>query len=448
MKYIYLLVGIGLLAFITAACSDDSAGQALPPIGKADIPVRLSLPGSREGVSLLESGTKEERRITHVRILTFSGLTGVWEQSETFSKGSAGWPTDENGSLDFSYFTRSGSKQILVVANETPALAAWLDDTDGLNVSRVLRRLSDAATTLPAIPADLASWRGFLMTGRTNVNIAANHSAAAPFPVSVAIDRAVARIDLRVDKAGMVSGIPVQLTRVTLVRGANRALLFPATSGTPAPAGVERLLQGFTTSFNPSNGVLPDPIISDATADVSTFYAYENLAAQDTTLATCLDIEARIDEGPKQFTRTARIYLGRSGTEGSYTYNLLRNTLYRLHITISSILLDQLLIQTQVLPWNVENTLTEAGIQLLTQPTDITGNEQTPVILTVSVKSQYNTPCSYTWFIDGKQKAITQSGTYSLAVTPEMDGKTYHCKIEDGLGNLIYTPLRMISYLH
>lgn len=90
MKYIYLLVGIGLLAFITAACSDDNAGQTLPPAGKADIPVRLSLPGSHTGVSLSDSGTEEERLISHVRILTFSGLTGVWEQSETFSKGSTG----------------------------------------------------------------------------------------------------------------------------------------------------------------------------------------------------------------------------------------------------------------------------------------------------------------------------------------------------------------------
>ena len=443
-----LPIALVWLLLLAVACSDDRTDDGMPEETVADVPVELSLAGTRTGGAVSDMGSDEERRITRIRILTFSAVTGKWEQTQMYSTGTEGWPSAGND-LRFTYLGRSGRKQILVVANETDALAVWLDGMKGRTADEVRCYLTEASATVPTIPTDpsaQAAWPGFLMTGETVADVSALQSASAPNHLSVAIDRAVARIDLHIMKSGMATGTRIQLTKVTLVRGADRVPLFPVAAGSGSPSGVTTSLTASAASFNPTGGVVPEPG-TGVSLDVAAFYAYENLALADSARATCLDIEALIDDAPNQVTRSARVFIGASEDNTQAVprtlYNVQRNTFYKMNVDINTVNLDQLVVHTRILDWNVENTKPDAGIRIIEQPKDMVAIVNSLVTFSIQVKSQSDAPCTYTWYVDNQEVGVTQDPEFEYL----FDGgsKDYWCRVEDELGNIMFSQTARIT---
>ncbi|MDR1224689.1 MAG: hypothetical protein LBL07_17705 [Tannerella sp.] len=336
---------ISMLILICPACSDEvirgGGNGDTPGKGDKEIPVvismqDLSLPGAVPTYAggtdytgeTSVGGSSWENAVNDITVYIFNTSFECEKIVQATSS-----PTD-------TVMVKTGYKHFVAVVNaqgkmtlpSTPATT----DYSALN-----RMLTDAAFTLPASP--------FLMTGELrDVALPDELLVSSPYSISIDVNRACAKMTLRVTKSGQSEGHTITLKTVTLHQGADRVALFVA----PSPDMTSYTLSASKTVFDPATGAVPNKNTGTYCALADSFYTYESLCGSDKSKAVWIEIESAVNSPTN--IRTAKFYLGEySTTPGDTTYNIYRNYWYDVKVDIVKPGMDSIYVTVKACPWNM-----------------------------------------------------------------------------------------------
>lgn len=345
----FLLLGMSML--FLSACSDEVIPRYEP--GDADeedkeIPIMISMDGlSLSGASTYGTdypgetsveGSTNENIINDITVFVF-------DQSFNCEKILTATSSPTNPEM-----VKVGKKNFVAVVNAAGKMtlpAAGSEST--VSYSSLLQTLTDVAATVPSSP--------FLMTGKSlNVSLPDVLPSTSPYNVSIDVERATAKVKLKVMKSGQAIGHNITLTRVIMYQGANRVALFEA----PNPNTTLYNLSDTATTFqntltNVFSGAVPNSG-SGYVAMVDSFYTYESLCASDKNKAVRIVLESYVN-APSNI-RTAEFYLGEySRSLGDTVYDVKRNYWYDVTVNIAKPGMDSVYVTINTCPWNTTDTI-------------------------------------------------------------------------------------------
>ena len=281
----------------------------------------------------------DDELIEKVRFLVF--VDGVLEKNSLFTAGESSFTNP------FVMTVATGTKDIYVVANETPTLTPLLQPIT--TKAALFSLLADEITTSPALP--------LVMTGSAlNVSVIEQIEPARN-EAQVTLTRVAAKVSLQLKKGDLVDN-DVQITKVSLLSNAGKTTLFPTPPSTASVA--PQSYWNFTKTLTP--WVLNSTL--SANTELGNIYLYENITGGDKTKATQLEIEALYNNIPT----TYRVYLNENvnsivdpgdpnssvTTPSDHLYSLRRGHHYAVNGTIVSMgEFDGLTHSTNVLPWEL-----------------------------------------------------------------------------------------------
>ncbi len=318
--FLLLLLAAGL-----AACSKED--KPVGPDSDELATVKLSLADVEMRAGDLYSG---EDLIKTIRICVFREGTGgllVVDKQKLYKSGE----TDFNNPFEIT--AHAGPRHVYVIANEPAILTEQLD--------RLLFKYELDALQMPVVA--VSAVQPFMMTGKTAtpVTLNPNHTVST----TISLVRAVAKITLDIKQTTPVGDV-VKIVGASILRNAQNSRLVEGSTSKPTA------FWNWTSNYNLSltnNGGAQDLI-----PNTTPLYVYENIGSvSDTTgRATQLVIEA-IYNGVK--TRYYG-YVNDATTATDHHYAIHRNHHYKLSGTITKMgEFSALLLNTEVLPWTVEN---------------------------------------------------------------------------------------------
>ena len=297
LKYKTCLLILGVLISLSA-CQDaiipdvNSGGSGTGQVEEGDelVPVTLNLKDlfGTGTYSLTDigdfPGTVPEDAITDVAVYIFKS-TGECEEILT-GTGLSSLPLGPR-------LISTGTKNFVALVNAAgniPSLPTTVPNT--LTYSSILRLISNVRSVAPETP--------FLMTGDMSITVP-QRTSAAPFPVTINVERTVSKVTLNFTKSGKAAAKNIVVSKVTLINGADRVGLFDKY---PMPNNTQYGIQTQCLSFNSHDGIvspgalpLYDAIKTNDCVPLDTFYTYENLANRNKTNATYFELEASVDGG-------------------------------------------------------------------------------------------------------------------------------------------------------
>jgi len=354
----FLFLGMSMLFF--SACSDEVVITG-PEIdsgsggGDKEIPLMISFKDlarastyaagtTYPGDSIL--GSTWEDAINDVRVFIFN-------QSFECEK-----IIDATTSTTNPVMVKTGIKNIVAVVNAAgkfdldPLPAVGAEAT--VNYSELLKKLTTVSTSMPTSP--------FLMAGKKlNVSLPDELPSASPYHEIIDVERAVAKVKLRVVKGGDAVSHNITLTNVYLSQGANRVALLEAPLGVDPAIGYD--LDTATTRFRNStalqgvfSGVVPGESSGEYCEMVDSFYVYESLCGPDKDRGVKIVLESTVNGGSTP--RTAEFYLGEYfPTLIDTLYDIKRNHWYDITVRIMKPGMDSVHITVNASPWNLTDTI-------------------------------------------------------------------------------------------
>ena len=339
-----------------SACSDQMISgpdeEIIPGTGDKTIPIVINMkdlfevstyaPTNYPGIDV--PGSTLEDQINDLTVYIFDNAFVCEKIVNVVSSNSAG-----------PVMVTTGNKNFVAIANAAGRIVLPTSES-ATDYSDLLKMVTDASTALPTSP--------FLMTGkRLNVPLPNELPSASPYNVDINVERACAKVTLKVRKSGLASSHDITLTEVVLSQGANRVALLetpnPNTLPTYSLSGSSVLFDVFNTSnvmTGANSGAIPNP--SDGFCVVrDSFYTYESLCGHNKNEAVKITLKTYV--GPVVTnTRTAEFYLGAySTTPGDTTYNVIRNHWYDVTVDIIKPGMDSIYVDVKASPWNVADTI-------------------------------------------------------------------------------------------
>lgn len=334
---------LSMLAF--AACTDEVITPEPGPIagtGEKEIPLMISMEdlslsdastyGTDYAGETLVGGTAWENAINDITVYIFNNS---FECEKIIQATSS--PTDP-------VMVKTGTKHFIAVVNAEGKIN--LPTTEAATEYLALQKMiTNASLSLPTSP--------FLMTGKAmSVPLPDELPNANPYKISIDVERACAKVTLRVTKSGLSAAHNITLRKVTLYNGANRVALFTA----PDPNPTTYSLTKTETIFNPVSGVVPNNGSGNYCMLDTALYTYESLCGTDSTKGVWIELESAVNS-PSNI-RTAKFYLGNYSSNGiDTTYDVKRNFWYNVTVDIVKPGMDS--IDVTVIPsqWKVADEI-------------------------------------------------------------------------------------------
>ncbi|WP_455665194.1 Mfa1 family fimbria major subunit [Phocaeicola sp.] len=222
------MLAFAALAF--AACSNDDIvsqeggdGSITNPTGEAWMSLSIQTPSSVAGRGLhnpdKENGTSAESLVSSLRVLFFDddATDPKYVGEKVFANmAEAGNPGQPSGGVSQSFKVPEGAKRILIVANPGPGFPTTI--TPGTAYSAV-----NTAITETSVKTNLAASGKFMMSnakGRlepsladgtdTDLALYSTADAASQHPLSIHIDRVVAKVRVYVTEASDVATVDLE----------------------------------------------------------------------------------------------------------------------------------------------------------------------------------------------------------------------------------------------
>jgi hypothetical protein len=333
-KYTYYLQNIVItLLFITVLSSCQFEELAEGCDEKGVIMLNLGL----DGMSTRAAGDTEET-ISTVRIFVFAG--DVLEVNRLFTK------EETNFTNPIRLEVLIGDKEIYVVANESVALAAKLNNVNTKN--DLFSITADDITSQLTLP--------LVMTGSASATVIGITEEI------IYLTRVAAKISLQLMKSSVNEADAVEITKVSFISNTSKSTLFPI-----PPATALTLL--YPADYWNHVYALPETLTLTTTSQaIGNFYVYENLGNSHTNkgVATQLELEAIYNNIDTKY----RVYIneditspgtGNPGDPNSsivdvndHYYNIWRNYHYQLTGTISGVgEYTSISVEVKILPWTV-----------------------------------------------------------------------------------------------
>jgi uncharacterized protein (TIGR02145 family) len=342
MRYIFL----GMLAF-SGACSDE----VIPPVpgsngGKEkEIPLiislkDLSLPASTYGTNYPgetpADGSAWENQINDITVYIF-------DQSFHCEKIVQATTSPTNAVM-----IKTGNKNIVAVVNAAGKMTLPTSEAT-TNYPSLLKMLTDASATVPTSP--------FLMTGKLlNVALPDELPSVSPYNLTIDVERATAKVKMKVMKSGLASSHSITLTRIIMVQGADRVALLETPSPNPTTYLLSDTAKVFQhTTTNVFSGDVPNTG-NGYCAMADSFYTYESMCGSDKSKAVKIILESYVNSPAN--TRKAEFYLGEySATPGDTVYDVKRNYWYDVTVNFLKPGMDSIYVTVNVSRWNVADTI-------------------------------------------------------------------------------------------
>lgn len=379
-KYLFgILSMVVIILLITpfVSCIDDDLSHQKEERGL--IVIRLNGVNTRAPGENLFTG---DEIIKKVRFLVF--IDEVLEKNQLFTAGETSFNNP------FVLNVATGTKNIYVVANETPNLSTQLGAiTSKTTLFSLLANEISGALTIP-----------LTMTGIAELVAVAEQTG----PVSISLSRVAAKVSLNMNKGSAVTE-DVQITKVSLIKNTGKTTLFP----TPTSTGIVEPQSYWNFAKTVPPWTLSSTLASNT--ELGDIYLYENITGGDKTKATQLEIEALYNNIPT----TYRVYLNEnvSGvtnlgdpnssvtTPADHLYSLKRGHHYTVNGTIISMgEFDGLILTTNVLPWEkLESTVLLERIYTITPLPTIAAHTYTATNTTdlVTFTFKLSNPIGSTW---------------------------------------------------
>jgi hypothetical protein len=271
-------------------------------------------------------GTAAENRIDDVRIYIFDSSNNCEKVLHGISS-----------SVGPEYVT-TGIKQILAVVNSPAVISGGLPATPaGVgNFNSFRKRLTDIISSRLSSP--------FLMVGeKLNYSLTTGSTIADPTHISVELERACAKVTMKISKKGKAAAHDIKIKRISLNQGANSIYLFDAPSPNPVLYDVSH-----SEIYAPAEPVTLSPTYLNIP---DTFYTYAANVGNDKSKAAYFEIESEVNSPSN--VKTARFYLAKYvPTAGDTVYDIRRNYWYDVNVDITNPGMDSLYVTVNVSRWN------------------------------------------------------------------------------------------------
>ncbi len=252
-----------------------------------------------------------------------------------------------NSSPTDTVMVKTGIKNIVAVVNAAGKINLPTSEATTY-YSALLKMITNASTTVPTSP--------FLMTGKLlNVSLPNEVPITSPYRVTINVERATAKVKLKVMKSGLAAGHNITLTKVIMYQGADRVALLETPSTNPTIYNLSDTANVFQhTITNVFSGTVPN-MGSGYCAVIDSFYTYESLCGSDKNKGVKIVLESYVNSPGN--TRKAEFYLGEySATPGDTLYDVKRNFWYDVTVNIAKPGMDSIYVTVVSSPWNVADT--------------------------------------------------------------------------------------------